>query len=258
MDCDVICLQEVDHYDFFASEIEKLGYSHIFAKRPQANLNDGCYIGVKKDKLEIIESTELPLTKGYIQAMNVAILVKIKDKKTQQIFNVACIHTFWNPKFEHVKYYQLTAICQLIDEKVEEGQRVIICGDLNSFPDTNVTNLLNQKPPRVSSHLETPEKMETMNEYYASLKTFLKKFTFDNAYKCYGKAAGNKDWTYPPYTNYTSDFKATLDHIFFTPNGLSLIGLLEIPTPSQIIDEGLPNEENPSDHLPIIALFEVL
>jgi len=97
-----------------------------------------------------------------------------------------------------------------------------------------------------------------MNEYYASLKTFLKKFTFDNAYKCYGKAAGNKDWTYPPYTNYTSDFKATLDHIFFTPNGLSLIGLLEIPTPSQIIDEGLPNEENPSDHLPIIALFEVL
>ena len=60
----------------------------------------------------------------------------------------------------------------------------------------------------------------------------------------------------PPYTNYTVNFKGTLDHIFYNEEALTLLQLLDIPTESELIkDKAIPSLKYPSDHLRIEAQF---
>ena len=50
MEADIICLQEVDHYDDFVEHLNKLNYESLFKKRT-GNNPDGCAIFWKKDVL---------------------------------------------------------------------------------------------------------------------------------------------------------------------------------------------------------------
>ena len=60
----------------------------------------------------------------------------------------------------------------------------------------------------------------------------------------------------PRYTNYTSQFQGTLDHIFFSKDCLEVKQLLEIPEANQLIREkALPSTIFPSDHVRIEATF---
>jgi mRNA deadenylase 3'-5' endonuclease subunit Ccr4 len=67
-----------------------------------------------------------------------------------------------------------------------------------------------------------------------------------------------KDNWFPPFTNYKRNFKATLDHIFYSSKFLRLENLRLMPTKRMFEAEGLvgcPNQIFPSDHLPIGAVF---
>lgn len=63
-----------------------------------------------------------------------------------------------------------------------------------------------------------------------------------------------------PYTNYTHNFKAIIDYIFYTRNSLQLVGLLG-PLDRNWIKEnrirGLPQPHLPSDHLPLLVKLKV-
>ncbi|KAL5793095.1 hypothetical protein ACOSP7_001689 [Xanthoceras sorbifolium] len=63
----------------------------------------------------------------------------------------------------------------------------------------------------------------------------------------------------PPFTNCTPDFTDTLDYIFFSPSdSIKPVSILELPEPDSPDVLGcLPNQYHPSDHLPIGAEFEV-
>jgi len=62
--------------------------------------------------------------------------------------------------------------------------------------------------------------------------------------------------TEPIYTNYTQQFKGTLDYVLFSPMRIRLMSVAGLPTPNEIeIDsgEGLPSSVYPSDHLMLVA-----
>ena len=62
----------------------------------------------------------------------------------------------------------------------------------------------------------------------------------------------------PKFTNYTENFKGTLDHIFYNKDRLEVTHLLEIPDVSQAgRDKGLPSLLFPSDHVRIESILQL-
>lgn len=60
---------------------------------------------------------------------------------------------------------------------------------------------------------------------------------------------------HPPYTNFTENFKDTLDYVFYSKH-LVLERILKLPELEELLQEGfLPSTNHPSDHLPIYAEF---
>lgn len=57
----------------------------------------------------------------------------------------------------------------------------------------------------------------------------------------------------PLYTNFTTNFKGTLDYIWYTPGRLRVLAVTNIPDPTNIYESGgvgcLPNAIYPSDHI---------
>lgn len=58
--------------------------------------------------------------------------------------------------------------------------------------------------------------------------------------------------TEPLFTNFTANFKGTLDYIWYTPSRLRLLAVANIPDPADIFElcgDGLPSACYPSDHI---------
>ena len=62
--------------------------------------------------------------------------------------------------------------------------------------------------------------------------------------------------TFPEYTNYTVNFKGTLDHIFYNSDALKVKHILEIPEQKDLaLQTAIPSTKYPSDHFRIEAIF---
>lgn len=58
------------------------------------------------------------------------------------------------------------------------------------------------------------------------------------------------------YTNYTEDFKGTLDYIWFSPEALAVLAISQVDDENQLTQEtALPSSSKPSDHLSLVATF---
>ena len=67
-----------------------------------------------------------------------------------------------------------------------------------------------------------------------------------------------KNSRHPDFTNFTEDFRATLDYILHTEY-LKPQRLLPVPSARDLKGvKYLPNEDHPSDHLPILTEFILL
>ncbi|KAH9361532.1 hypothetical protein HPB48_001366 [Haemaphysalis longicornis] len=133
---------------------------------------------------------------------------------------------------------------------------LLLCGDLNSLPDSGVIEYL--KKGRVSADhkdfksLGYKSCLRKMCQETDSLigNSYTHPFKIQEAYP---------DGTMP-YTNYTCDFKGVIDYIFFSRSHLSVLGVLG-PLDPQWMQEnkvvGCPHPHVPSDHLPLLAQFEM-
>merc|ERR1719456_846599 len=66
---------------------------------------------------------------------------------------------------------------------------------------------------------------------------------------CNGRAAD--------YTNYTEDFKGTLDYIWYTSEQLVVLAISQVDDESQLSQEtALPSSTRPSDHVSLVATFK--
>ena len=55
------------------------------------------------------------------------------------------------------------------------------------------------------------------------------------------------------FTNYTHQFKGTIDYIWFTARSLCCEAVLAAVAPEHVAYAGCPNPHFPSDHIPIAA-----
>merc|ERR1711907_327392 len=59
------------------------------------------------------------------------------------------------------------------------------------------------------------------------------------------------------YTNYTEDFKGTLDYIWYTSDSLIVLAISQVDDEAQLTQEtALPSSTRPSDHVSLVATFK--
>lgn len=121
---------------------------------------------------------------------------------------------------------------------------LIVCGDFNSTVNSGVYDLLTQGSLS-SSHPEIQGyKYGDLTRSGASHP-----FSLKSAY------TNISNW---PFTNWTPDFREVIDYVWYSTNSLQVTGLLGEVDPDYMRKvPGFPNWHFPSDHLPLLAEFQV-
>lgn len=232
---DIICLQEVDHFDFLNRALRSQGYTGIFYPKPDSpcvyvsgnNGPDGCAIFYNR-RFEMLSNCNRILQVWKIESNQVAMLTMLKDVLSGE---EVCIVT------THLKARKGALLSSLRNEQGKDllsfvqsmhGERaVIICGDFNAEPSEPVyRTLLDNKCLPLSS------------AYY------------------YHYNGNNGE---PAYTTWKireeGEICHTIDYIFYSKDKLQVEALLEFPTEEEIGKDRLPSMNYPSDHFSLACDF---
>ena len=241
-DPDVVCLQEVDHYDdFFKIQLERVGYVGSFQPKPDSpcldclhnNGSDGCAVFYKSEKFALVSSTSLVLkVTEYGQTWptnQVAIILRLRcisnESHHGKEFVVGTTHLKAKPSFHKLRHLQGLYLLDFI-EKQSDKCPVIFGGDFNAEPSEDV---------------------------YKDFE--MSKMTLESVNKCLS-ADGNSE---PPYTTWkirpAGEVCHTIDYMWFMPSQLQPIRVLQFPPGDDIGEDRLPCHSYPSDHLSLVADF---
>jgi len=225
---DIICLQEVDHFPLLERALSSLGYDGHFMAKPDSPCiylpsnsgPDGCAIFYKKDQWEVVGEVQSKILEvWHVQSNQVALALNLRHKSTK---SEVCVAT------THLKARVGALLATLRNEQgkdllawlsaVKQHRPLILTGDFNADPSEAV--------------------VRTIKEELAS--------------------------AYPdstPFTTWkireTGEQKSTLDYIFHS-GGIQASATLDMPTEEQIGVDRLPSLAFPSDHLSMVADFQVL
>lgn len=166
-DADVLCLQEIDHYDdFYRPVLKELGYKTKFLKRPTKR--DGCLTCYRANRFQLvahkelnldcltfIDSTDRRATKSKFFKNNVALFCCLFDMITKRTFIAANCHIHWNPMLEDVKFAQVLYIVeQLAVFRAEHGGiPVVYAGDFNSIPTNKIYTFISSPSAEIRREL---------------------------------------------------------------------------------------------------------
>jgi mRNA deadenylase 3'-5' endonuclease subunit Ccr4 len=219
-DPDIICLQEVDHYDYFVESLKN--YTGIYAKKSGNDSVDGCAIFYKKSKFNCITHSTFRILDDQSQ---VAIFANLECKKTNTVFYVATSHlkAKYGEVNETIRYKEINVILNYLKKYIKNNDPttypcVIFCGDLNDTPDSVTVQRILQ------------DDLNLANAYSEYTLENDKYFTTNKK-----RAIGT--------------VKRVIDYIFHN-DSLTLHKIFPIQT-----FDLLPNNSYPSDHLAIIAQF---
>jgi len=258
---DIICLQEVDHFDWFQQNLARHGYCGLYKQRP--DMADGSAIFYKTDRFKLIEqrgfdynSLECPQSENSSDTYynsprqryaknNVGIFALFEvladtivtpegtTKKKGDELLVATTHTYWDPQYSDLKVRQAHMLVKEIENfllkhsEKELKTPIIIAGDFNSEPSSAVYELYSEG--RVSG--QHPDMLD-----WPATEEFSQKFQLSSAYSVLNE----------PVTNYTPWFQGTIDYIWYSSSGLELCSLVDTMSRDQEIS--LPSPEFSSDH----------
>jgi len=225
---DIICLQEVDHFPLLERALSSLGYEGHFKAKPDspciylpANSGpDGCALFFRRDQWEVVgEVHSKVLEVWHVQSNQVALALNLRHKSSK---SEVCVAT------THLKARSGALLATLRNEQgkdllawlstVKQHRPLILTGDFNADPTEAVVRTI---------------KEELVSAYPDST----------------------------PFTTWkireTGEQKSTLDYIFHS-GGIQASATLDMPTEKQIGKDRLPSFAFPSDHLSMVADFQVL
>lgn len=261
---DVLCLQELDHFEFWDEQLQLHGFRGVYLKRPSEK-TDGIAVFYNQSKFKMLDThivdynminnldgVRSPEIEMRYKRNNVGLLVHLetlsKSNSKSKSFVVATTHTYWDPRLADLKLRQSHMLLQEIQYFLRKNfisnDHVIISGDFNSTPESAVYELYSKG--RVSgSHKDTMIHFGSKNDFTSS-------FNLTSAYSHLNE----------PFTNLTPWFKGTLDYIWYS-SGFELESLLDMIPHSKITDEnnshgqllGLPTTSFSSDHMALVSVL---
>eukprot|EP00931_Biecheleriopsis_adriatica_P061422 TRINITY_DN3692_c0_g3_i1.p1 TRINITY_DN3692_c0_g3~~TRINITY_DN3692_c0_g3_i1.p1 ORF type:complete len:618 (+),score=115.26 TRINITY_DN3692_c0_g3_i1:94-1947(+) len=287
MAADIITLQEIqkDAFDdWFRPQLAEAGYEGIYQQKKRDPIfhrgkytTEGCATFYKTtrfkrvdkqtydyDKLSANEVRSLFLDQGSsdkalqrLSKGNIALSVVLEDLHIKAPHgshcsgpnggHVLCVvntHILCDPGAADVKLWQGHLLLQSIRQQTGGSMPLLICGDFNSTPDSAVYEYFRRGNVR-SDH----EDLQKDPCGLVSKLTLRHNTCMATAYEtCTGREA--------TFTNYTEDFKGTLDYIWFSPDSLSVLAISQVDDETQLTQEtALPSSTRPSDHVSLVATF---
>ncbi|CAG2217460.1 CCR4 [Mytilus edulis] len=188
-----------------------------------------------------------------------------QENQIRQPVMVSTAHIHWDPEFSDVKLIQTMMLVNELKKITEETIQsyklgttdvnsipLIMCGDLNSLPDSGVVEYLvsgkvanNHIDFKEISYEEILHRICVKNEKDILSHDFRLNKAYDDIM---------------PFTNYTYDFKGVIDYIFYSREHFNLLGMLGP------LDEGwfrqnkvvgCPHPHIPSDHFSLLVDIEM-
>lgn len=286
MAADIITLQEVqkDAYDdWFRPQLAECGYEGVFQQKKREPIfhrgkytAEGCATFYKTtrfkrvdkhivdyDKLSAKELANMldrsTADKGLqrLSKGNIALAVMLEDLhiKTNSpnqatgpdgghLLCVLNTHILADPGFTDVKLWQAHLLLRTLEQLPDRNMPLLVCGDFNSTPDSAVYEYCLQGSVRQDHEDFRSDPCGILKQLHCGHSIRLQT-SYD---QCNGREA--------QYTNYTEDFKGTLDYIWFTSESLSVLAISQVDDESQLMQEtALPSSTRPSDHISLVATF---
>ena len=278
---DVVCLQEVDRFDFFEDELRKHGYRGIFKEDPWSPCrkfgapNDGVAIFYKTSKLELVGShvPGVPRSRKDDPTTNAGktLMARFRMKRPSPATGggllskaSAALLTRQQPVFTGVDLQEVVVVTTHLEgAKTVDGiitrleQTKEICRALNDFA-TNLCADVNNVQIIIAGDLNA-----TPNE---ACVVHLRGRGMRSAYADVGAAVGaEKSNTFTTWKTRTGLFKTgevkhTIDYILYSAHrGSKVVSVAKLPSEDDIPSAvGLPTFGFPSDHLPLQARILLL
>jgi len=174
----------------------------------------------------------------------------VQPKPRPQNLLIANTHIHWDPSMSDVKLMQVQFLVEelmMLRTRLKDPTLpMVVCGDFNSTPSSAVYQLL--KNGEISGTSSDFNGFNFGKYTDDGVKHMLR---LNSAY-----GSGGDE---PPFTNYNGDFIGVLDYLWYTEGSLRALGVLQPYTLEEIRQQKspLPNPHFPSDHLPLMAEFEV-
>lgn len=156
---DILCMQEVDQWKDWDQPLKEMGYTNAYLARGGSK-QDGCSISFKTDRFMVVDRFEIRFDdladfgfgkeeriRKHCVALGLVLRPLDAPDSTGTLndpynFLVVTTHLFWNPKFEDVKIQQVNFLTYRISQFWTDTSRLILCGDLNSTPDSAIATYL--------------------------------------------------------------------------------------------------------------------
>ncbi|KAL2711210.1 RNA exonuclease NGL1 [Kluyveromyces marxianus] len=292
---DIICLQELtgtDYNEFWKDQMKnRINYGSNFAIKPpptywtksekdmdgvgifynlekftylfsnQIYLND--LVGTfDQQELNYLHNQNITLTNGagdvigqdnvynVSKARNqVCLFVLLRHKETKSIIVVINTHLYW--KYDEVKLVQCLTIMRKLqriikgllmglDDVTYSNVKILFCGDFNSARDSLVIKFLNGEMINHGDiNLQNPMRAYLSHSIYDEIP--------DDSYI---------------HTCYSGKLKGIFDYIWFHQGDFEVVKVLSGAEVSKELDSlqqfGLPNENHPSDHIPVLTELRIL
>jgi len=227
----IICLQEVGNsqLNILIKIFYNLGYYCV-------NVDELCIFfpykkfNIKNVNLGIISNLKYNLPKKFhellISKRKYFIILELEDKKTKKKITIVNTHLLANPKYEQIKFLQIYVILR----ELEKYKNIILCGDLNSLPISDVVKfILHQK---ISIKLKNIENIYKPTHNHSLITTHTK-----------NKLSGI--------------FTEMIDYIFVSKN-IKIINISKLNDRSDYNSKNIaPNKHEPSDHFLISTTLNI-
>lgn len=276
---DIICLQEVekDHlYSLYRPRLAKYGYECLYKKKTGYKI-DGCAIFYKTRLFQLLDHKGVEFNRTDLTSIlnrdNVGIIAVFKPmfdcKLESSQLVIANTHLIFNPRRSDIKLaqlkYFLTELEKLSLDHNSPTQRgishhpTILCGDLNSVPDSDVTKFITKNLDQTNvsvgesrSREYRESKIEEDSPRLRRTRGCLEDLDHSLKFKSVYPSKNRRGELF------VSNFShCIVDYIFYNPR-LRLESFRELLTETELRDIGaIPNSEFPSDHLNLEAEFSI-
>jgi CCR4-NOT transcription complex subunit 6 len=290
---DIMCLQEVqsDHFEnFFKPEFEKRGYSVFYKKKTKevytANQYtiDGCATFFKRNRFKEIWKYELEFDKSALSVVealnpcqksegcfrlmkgNIALVVILEAVENRSIHNgaksricVANTHIHANSSFPDAKLFQVVSLIMGLDKIACSQIPLLICADMNSLPASDPHKfVVDGKLEPLHTKLIDPFGMHKRLKLFHSmhLASAYSSLLNSDAIEENDLEKMNPKTKEPKFTNYTHNFRETIDYIFYSEDRLKVDGVLELLEENSFGGVALPSPLWSSDHIALMANFK--
>lgn len=284
--CDIMCFQELEclvYQNFWQKSFPLENYKLFYARKPSPKYwgnkpqeyMDGVGIFINSDRFDVLEHRSFnfghyisensslfdvtpAIAERVVPRNTVALLLKLRDKQTNENIFVTNTHLYWLPKFNDVKFIQtkllLNELSRMItdDGSTIEEAKVIMCGDYNSTPDLLAYKLLGRP------ELDVEKSVEFKNLDYGHLfdgepvlAVVKNPFSLSPAY---GPLLDHNNPESLDFTSFTKDLTAVLDHIWFSNKDFQTCKVLgKVEEEYCETARGFPDKQFPSDHIALVS-----